>query len=86
MGLCWGTVNKNPLANTGDMGLIPGLVSASEQLTPYTTTSEPVLSSPQATTTEAPACLESMVCNKRSPHIAARESLCAATKAQHNQK
>ena len=47
--------SKNPPANTADMGLIPGLVSASKQLIPHTTTIEPVLSSPRTTTAE-PEC------------------------------
>ena len=41
-----GTMDKNLLANTGDMGSIPGpgwkIPHAMEQLNPCTTTTEPV--------------------------------------------
>jgi len=52
-----GSVVKNPPANAGDMGLNPGLgiQHAAEQLSPRTTTIEPVLYSPEITTTE-PMC------------------------------
>ena len=41
-----GAVVKNPPANAGDMGSIPGprkILHAAEQLSPSTTTTEPVL-------------------------------------------
>ena len=42
-----GTVVKNPLANAGDTGLSPGLGrSHMPQLSPCSTTTEPVLQSP----------------------------------------
>ena len=50
-----GPLAKNPPANAGDMGSIPGLPHASEQLSMCTTTPEPALENPQATTTEAHA-------------------------------
>ena len=50
---------------------VPSLVqedpNAAEQLSPYATTTEPALYSRRATTTE-PACLEPVLCNKRSHH------------------
>ena len=50
-----GTVVKNPPANAGDMGSSPGpgIPHAAEQLSLCATTTEPVLCSPRATTTEA---------------------------------
>ena len=51
-----GSVVKNPPANAGDMGWIPGsreIPQATEQLSPCTTTTEPVLQSPCITVTEA---------------------------------
>ena len=48
-------VDRNPSANTGDMGLIPGpeILRATEKLSPCATSTEPVLWSPGTTTTEA---------------------------------
>ena len=51
-----GSVVKNPPANAGDMGWIPGsreIPQATEQLSPCTTTTEPVFQSPGISTTEA---------------------------------
>ena len=52
-----GSQLKNPSANAGDMGLIPGPgrphMSCREQVNPYTSTIEPVLLSPRILTTEA---------------------------------
>ena len=52
-----GSVVKNPLVNVGDRGLIPDLGRShmTEQLSPCTTTFEPELQSPGATTTEGQA-------------------------------
>ena len=56
--LIGGAVVKNPPANAGDTGSSPGPGRshiAAEQLSPCTTTTEPALWSPWATTTEARA-------------------------------
>ena len=45
------TVDKNPSASAGDMGLIPG--PGKMPVSPYTTTTETALKSPQAAITEA---------------------------------
>jgi len=59
-------VVKNLPASTGDMGLIPGPGKFHvEQLSPCTTTTEPVLCSPGAATREATA--------MRSPRSETRE-------------
>ena len=60
-----GSVVKNPPANAGDMRWIPGsreIPHATEQLSPCTTTIEPVLQSPGIAATEA---LEPVLCDKR---------------------
>ena len=91
---------KNLPANAGDMGSIPGLGRSHvpwgnkgcvPQLSLYTTTTEPVLWSPGAATTEPACCnyrsphaVEPALCNKGSqrsePLTATRESLLAAMK------
>ena len=73
---------------------------AKEQLSLYTTTTEPVLQSLGATTTEPMCCnywslhnLEPQLCSKKSPGTATREKplsqqlekACAAMKTQRNQ-
>ena len=65
-----GTMDKNPPANAGDTGSIPGprkILYAVEQLNPCTTTTEPEIQSPGASTTEAPR-LEPGTHNKRRHH------------------
>ena len=66
---------KNPPANAGDMGSIPGPGRSHMKLSPCTTTTEPALYSLRATTTEAcapqllkPVRLEPVLRNKRSHH------------------
>ena len=48
-----GAVVKNPPANAGDTGLSPGPGRSRMQLSPCSTTTEPVLQSQQATTADA---------------------------------
>ena len=59
-------VDRNPSANTRDMGSIPGpeILHATEKLSPCATSTEPVLWSPGTATTEA---LMSRVHAVRSP-------------------
>ena len=91
---------KNPPANAGDMGSSTGpgkFPRAAEQLNPCATTTEPVLYSPRATTTEARApraravqrshrSEKSVHRNEEQPTLAAtRESPRAATKTQRSQ-
>ena len=63
MGFPSGSVVKNLPANIGDTGLIPG----PGQLSPCTKTTDPVLWSPEATTTE-PVHLEPVFHDNRSHH------------------
>ena len=82
------------LASAGDVGPVPWsrkFLHASEQLSPCATTTEPVLESPGATTTEAWAdySLSSTMREAlamRSPHNATGESPCTALKTQHSHK
>jgi len=77
-----GSAVKNPLANAGDMGLIPDpeIPHAPEQLSLRSTTTEPVFYSLGPTTTEPTSCnyrslcaLKTMLPNKRRPHTATGE-------------
>ena len=51
---------KNPLANAGDMGLVPGpgtkIPHAAGQLSPHTTTAEPVCSTAQKKSLQGEGC------------------------------
>ena len=84
------SVVKNALANAADTGLIPdpgrSHVLTVEELSPCTTTTEPVLQKLGATTTEASA-LELVLSNKKSPHTTTREQLSlAATREKFAQQ
>ena len=100
-------VHKNPPANKGDTGSIPGpgrLLGATKPVFPnhWTQALEPDSSNCWACVPQLlkPACLEPMLCDKRSHHnekawvpqqrvaptSASRESPSAATKPQSNQK
>ena len=77
-----GPVVKNPPADTGDPRSIPGLGTkiphATGQLSPCSATTEPVLRSPGATTTEAlrpqrPSSTAREATIMRTPHTATRE-------------
>ena len=82
------------LASAGDVGPVPWsrkFLHASEQLSPCATTTEPVLKSPGATTTEAWADYSLSSTTRealamRSPHNATGESPRTALKTQHSHK
>ena len=82
MGLSWWLSDKEPACQSRRRGFKPWfrkMPHATEQVSPFTTTTEPVLQSPGAATTEA--------CRALSPCSTTREatalrSLCTATREQ----